>query len=67
MYVIPLSYIFLPVPDDGFTNKPKNVACFGQYKIFSGNAFVFDRPFVNSSTLLNTTILSPLVINVATS
>ena len=32
--------MFTSVPDDGFINKPKQVARFGQYKILSGNKFL---------------------------
>jgi hypothetical protein len=30
----------MPVPNDGFMEEPKHVACFGQQKIMSANAVV---------------------------
>lgn len=42
MYKVPdFFYIFMLVPE-GFTKKPKHVACFGQYKILSENTVVMD-------------------------
>jgi hypothetical protein len=34
------------VTDDGFTKKPKHVACFEKYKILSENIVVIDGLFV---------------------
>jgi hypothetical protein len=37
---------FMPVPNNGFINKPKLVAWFGKYNILSENTVVTGGPFV---------------------
>jgi hypothetical protein len=44
--VLVFSYTFMPVNYDGFTKQPKNVTCFGQYKILSENVVVIEGLFI---------------------